>query len=65
MNTILGKHDRKAFNANSCLRIIFLSSASSLPTKKFIDPDACSVPFPEIAQQNVNLLLKNDSKMKN
>lgn len=37
--------------------------ASSLPTKKFVDPDACSVPFPEIAQQNVQMCLKNESKM--
>ncbi|CRL00018.1 CLUMA_CG013307, isoform A [Clunio marinus] len=35
--------------------------ASSLPTKKFIDPDSCSVPFHDIAQQNINSLLKNES----
>jgi hypothetical protein len=38
--------------------------ASSLPTKKFVDPDACSVPFPEVAQQNVTSLLKNESEIK-
>lgn len=37
-------------------------TASSLPTKKFIDPEISSVPFPEIAQQNVTSLLKNESK---
>ncbi|KAG5669988.1 hypothetical protein PVAND_000276 [Polypedilum vanderplanki] len=35
--------------------------ASSLPTKKFIDPDSISIPFHDIAHQNVTALLKNDS----
>ncbi|XP_070503926.1 PX domain-containing protein kinase-like protein [Chironomus tepperi] len=35
--------------------------ASSLPTKKFIDPDSISIPFHEIAHQNVTALLKNEN----
>ena len=43
MNTILGK--AKVFQKNSSILIQSSLKASSLPTKKFVDPDSCSVPF--------------------
>lgn len=44
MNTILGEIDDWEVDV-LCDCDAFLISASSLPTKKFIDPESCSVPF--------------------